>query len=745
MRVNRRSFLQLSALAGGGLALSFYHSPLAEAQDHGAPPDLTPQAFIKIAPDGMVTIMARASETGQGMRNMLPMLIAEELDVDWKDVHVQQADLDEKKYGIQFSGGSANTPMGWEPMRRVGAAGRQLLISAAAQTWGVPAAECTTQPGRVLHTASSRSASYGELAAKAAALPAPALSSVKLKDPKDYHIIGHSQKGVDTHGIVTGKPLFGIDVQVPGMLYATIEKAPVFAGKVKTANLDLIKTLPGVRHALVIDGSITPAAYTPWEPGMDPGIAIVADTWWQAQQARKQLKVEWDLGPAASQASEGFAKRAAELLQTPPANAVRKYGDVDAALKSSAKVVEATYEYPFIAHTTMEPQGATAHWKDGKLEMWTTSTLPIDGRGIVAKTLGIQESDITTHMVRGGGSFGRRLQNDYAVEAAWISKQISAPVKLLWSREDDVAHDPFRPGGTVGMKAGIDAQGKITAWRHHLITFGEGKQMTSGGGIGADTYPSGFPPAYALYTTAQPLMLRTGALRAPGDNAYCWVAQSFLDECAHEAGRDPLEFQLDLLSNKQAPWKSSGVDEVGDHEPTGASVLIPDRFKGVLELVAEKSGWANRKKEPGRGMGIAAWFCHLGYFAEVVDLSVDANNKVTVNHVWAAGDVGSQIINPQAAESMGYGGVIDGMAELAQEITLSDGRVQQSNFHNHPILRMKQVPPIDVYWRKTDYAPTGLGEPTLPPILPAVTNAIFAATGKRIRTIPLQKNGFSWA
>ena len=745
MRIDRRSFLQLSALAGGGLALNLYRSPLAAAQGPGTPQDLTPQAFIHIAPDSVVTIMARASESGQGMRNMLPMLIAEELDVDWKDVRVQQAELNEKIYGPQYSGGSSNTPQGWEPMRRVGAAGRQLLIAAAAQTWGVPEAECTTQSGRVLHAASGRSASYGELAAKAAALPPPALSGVKLKDPKEYRIIGHSQPGVDTHAIVTGKPLFGIDVEVPGMLYAAIEKAPVFAGKVKTANIDQIKALPGVRHVLVIDGAITPAAYTSWEPGMEPGIAIVADTWWQAQQARKQLKVDWDLGPAAAQSSEGFAKRAEELLQAPPATTVRKYGDVDVALKSSAKVVEATYRYPFIAHVTMEPQGATAHWKDGKLEMWSTSTLPADGCGLVAKTLGIRESDITTHMVRSGGSFGRRLQNDYLVEAAWIAKRIDAPVKLLWSREDDVAHDPFRPGATVGLKGGVDAQGKLTAWCHHFVTFGDEKHSTSGGGIGADSYPAGFPPAYALYTSAQPLMLRTGALRAPGDNAYCWVAQSFLDELAAAAGRDPLEFQLELLGNTRSPWAASQRDAVGDHEPTGPSVLIPERFKGVLELVAEKSGWAKRSKEPGRGMGIAAWFCHLGYFAEVADVSVDKNNKVTVNRVWAAGDVGSEIINPRAAESMGFGGVVEGMGHLGQEITLTDGRIDQSNFHNHPLMRMRQIPPIEVYWRKTDYAPTGLGEPTLPPILPAITNAIFAATGKRIRTLPLQKSGFSWA
>ncbi len=659
MQLDRRSFLQLSALAGGGLALDFHLSPLVKAQGPGGPA-LAPQAFIHIAPDGMVTIMARASESGQGMRNMLPMLIAEELDVEWKDVRVQQAELNEKIYGAQFSGGSANTPQGWDPMRRVGAAGRQLLITAAAQAWGVTEGECSTTPGRVQHLASGKSATYGELAAKAAALPPPALSSVKLKDAKDYHIIGHSQPNVDAHAIVTGEPLFGIDVQLPGMLYATIEKAPVFAGKVKSANLDEIKALPGVRYALVIDGGITPAALTPWEPGMESGIAIVADTWWHALKARKQLRVDWDLGPAATQSSEGFKKKAEELLKAPPATTVRKYGDVDASLKGAAKVVEATYEYPFIAHVTMEPQGATAHWKDGKLEMWSTSTLPVNGRELVAKTLGIEQSDITTHMVRSGGSFGRRLQNDYLVEAAWIAKRVDAPVKLLWSREDDVIHDPFRPGGTFALKGGMDAQGKLTAWRQHFATFGDGKQATSGGGIGRDAFPAGFPPAYALYTSMQPLMQRTGALRAPGDNAYCWVAQSFLDEMAHEAGRDPLEFQLELLSNKKAPWKSDGEDAVGDHEPVGPSVLVAERFKGVLEMAAEKSGWANRKKTPGRGMGIAAWFCHLGYVAEVADVSVDAAGKVTVHKVWAVTDIGSQIINPGAAENLVQGGIMEG-------------------------------------------------------------------------------------
>ena len=745
MRMNRRSFLELTTLAGGGLALNLYQSPFAAAQGAPRAPDLTPQAFIHIAPDGVVTIMARASESGQGMRNMLPMLIAEELDVEWKDVRVEQADLDQAVYGRQFSGGSGNTPLGWEPMRRIGAAGRQLLINAAAQTWNVPPGDCTTEPCRVLHRASLRSASYGELAARAAALTPPALSSVKLKDPKDYRIIGHSQAGVDTHAIVTGKPIFGIDVQLPGMLYAAIEKAPVFAGKVKSANIDQVKALPGVHNVFVIDGGITPAAYTPWEPGMEPGIAVVASNWWQAQQARKQLKVEWDLGPAATQSTDAFAKRAAELLAAAPATTLRKYGDIDAAFNSSSKVVEATYQYPFLAHVTMEPQGATAHWNDGKLEIWSTSTLPEDGRQLLAQTFAIKDTDITTHLVRSGGSFGRRLQNDYLIEAAWIAKRADAPVKLLWSREDDIAHDPYRPAGTMGLKGAVDAQGKLVAWRQHLVTFGDGKHTASGGGIGQDAYPAGFPPAYALYTSMQPLTLRTGALRAPGDNAYCWVAQSFLDELAHAAGRDPLEFQLDLLGNKPSPWTSGEHDPVGDHEPSGEEVLIPERYKGVLELAAEKSGWTSRKKAAGRGMGIAAWFCHRGYFAVVAEVSVDDRGGVTVTHIWAAGDIGSQIINPAAAENISFGGIVEGMSHMGQEITIVDGKVQQSNFHNHPIMRMRQAPKIEVFWRKTDYSPTGLGEPNLPPTLPAVSNAIFAATGKRIRTLPLQRSGFSWA
>ena len=735
MKVSRRCFLQMTAVAGGGFMLGLYDRPWAKAQ--GGAPQLNPKAFIRIAPDGTVTIMARGPEIGQGVRTMLPMLIAEELDADWNKVKVEQADLDEAKYGPQFAGGSMSTPIGWEPLRRVGAAARQMLIAAAAKEWGASSDECSTETGRVTHQKSGKSAGYGDLADLAARTSAPKISEVKLKDPKTYRIIGKSQRGVDNHAIVTGKPIFGIDVEVPAMLHAVIQKCPVYGGKVKSANLEAVKKMAGVRNVMVIDGTLSTAVVVPNEPGMEPGIAVVADTWWQAQRARNALKVEWDLGAGKTQSSDGFAKKAAQLLKTEPENTMRSYGDVDQALKGAAKVVEATYSYPFLAHGTLEPMGTTASYKEGKLEMWTTSQTPGEGRMLAAKAVNLAPEAVTVHLIRAGGGFGRRLMNDYMVESAWLSKQVGAPVKLLWSREDDFTHDAYRAAGFHGLKAGLDASGKLTAWRQHLVTFGEGDDYPAGAEIDKLEFPSGRVPAYALYTSQMPLLLRTGWLRAPGVNAICFVCQSFIDELAAVAGRDPLDFQIELLNANTVP--------LGKPQQGGDAPLNAERLKGVLEMVAEKSGWRERKRTPGRGMGISAYFCHMGYFAEVADVSVDAQNRVTVHHVWAAGDVGSHIINPRAAENMCYGGIIEGLSHMEQEITLADGQVQQANYHQHPMLRMRHTPKIDIYWRLTDNPPTGLGEPTLPPILPAVGNAIFAATGKRMRTLPLQRSGFSFA
>ena len=447
--------------------------------------------------------------------------------------------------------------------------------------------------------------------------------------------------------------------------------------------------------------------------------------------------MDWDFGPGKTQSSEGFAKKAAELLKAEPENTMRSYGDIDQALKSAAKVVEAVYSYPFIAHGALEPMGTTASFKDGKVEMWTTSQTPGEGRQLVAKALGIPADAVTVHMIRAGGAFGRRLMNDYMVESAWLSKRVDAPVKLLWSREDDFMHDAYRPAGFHGMKAGLDANGKVIAWRQHLITFGEGDDYPAGAEVDNMEFPSGRVANYALHTSQMPLLLRTGWLRAPGVNAICFVGQSFIDELAVAAARDPLEFQIELLNATPVPLDKK--------EQGGDPPLNPERLKGVLELVAEKSGWKDRKREKGRGMGIAGYYCHLGYFAEVADVSVDSQNRVTVNYIWAAGDVGSHIINPRAAENIVLGGIIEGLSHMGQEITLVNGQVQQTNYHQHPMLRMRQTPAIEIFWRISEFSPSGLGEPQLPPILPAVGNAIFAATGKRVRKLPLQKSGFSWA
>jgi len=747
MRLNRRTFLQISALTGGGLALGLYDLSLASAQGP-ARPKLSPRAFIRIASDGNVTLMARCPEIGQGVKTMLPMMIAEELDADWSKVRVEQADLDESRYGGQSDGGSTSTQNNYLPMRRIGAACRQMLIAVAAKRWGVAEPDCTTQSGCVLHLTSGQSLGYGELAADAADCEPPSMESVKLKDPKDFRILGKPQANVDNHAIVTGKPLFGIDCKVPGMLHAIIHKSPVYGGKVKSANLDQIKKMAGVRFAMIIapaktegssDANIEPGVMIA-AAGMEPGVAIVADTWWQAQTARKSLKVDWDLGPGVAQSSAKFDQNAAALMKGPPVTTMRSYGDVEAEFASAATVVEATYAYPFLAHGTLEPMDTTAAYKSGKLEMWTTSQSPGGGRSQVARALGMQASDILVHMCRIGGGFGRRLTNDYMVEAAWLAKQINGTVKLLWSREDDIAHDDYRPGGCHSLKAGLDAQGKLVAWRQHFATFGDGQRLASAAGMDATEFPSGRVSNYALYSSTQPLLLRTGALRAPGHNAYAWVIKGFVDEVATAAGRDPLEFQLELLKATPVP-----LPDAPDGRRGGNDTLNAERMKGVLELVAEKSGWANRKNTPGHGFGLACHYCHAGYFAEVAEVTVDVSNKIKVERIWAAGDVGSQLMNPSGAEAQVQGSIIEGMSQMQQEITLVDGRVQQSNYHQHPLLRMRQTPAIEIFWRKTEFGPTGLGEPALPPVLPAIANAVFAATGKRIRTLPLARSGFSFA
>jgi len=710
---SRRFFLKAGLAAGGGLMISLE----APWQANAAAPPVVLSAYIRVAPDGIVTIMSKNPEIGQGIKTSLPMIIAEELDADWKDVRIEQAPTDSRAYGLQFAGGSLSTPMNFDAMRKAGALGRALLVAAAAKQWGVPDGECTTSDGVVIHAASGRKVRYGALATAAAGLPAPNLSTLKLKDPKDYKILGRRIGGVDSPKVVTGQPLFGIDVTVPGMVYAVYEKCPVFGGTFVSANLDEIKTMRGVKGVYVIKGGTS-------LNGLLDGVAITADSWWRADKARKSLKVVWNDGPTADQSSAGYAAQAATLSTQPGAKVLRKDGDVEAALAGADKTLEAAYSYPFISHATLEPQNCTADVRGDKVEIWAPTQMPSQGLSLVAKTLGLPEANVTVHMIRCGGGFGRRLSNDYMVEAAAISKAAGAPVKLVWNRADDMHHDFYRPGGFHYFKGGLDKAGKLVAFRDHFVSFGRGDSFVDSGAMSGTEFPARLVDNFLLEASLIPCGVPTGPLRAPQSNALSFVLQSFVDELAHAAGKDPAAFKLELL----------GADRVFP----GQDPFDTGRMRAVLELVVARSGWGKTSLPKNTGMGVAFYYSHKGYFAEVIQATVPANGMVKVDKIWVVGDVGRQIVNMSGAEAQVQGAVHDGLAEaLGQKITFEKGRTVQSNFNGFQLLRMPQSTKVDIHFLITDNPPTGLGEPALPPVPPALCNAIFAATGKRIRNLPI--------
>jgi len=722
--LDRRRFISASLLAGGGIAFDFAVplQGLGASEPSAASAGQVVTAFVRILPGNRFVIGGKNAEIGQGAKTSLPMLIAEELDVDWQDVTVEQTHADQSLFGGQSAGGSRTTPREWVPMRRAGAAARAMLLAAAADKWNVPVSGLSTRSGSVLDRRSGRRIAYADLAPLAAQVSPPDPEKLVLKNPADYTIIGKPLMGVDTPAIVAGKPLYGIDVVREGMLYAVLETCPAVGGRLVSANLDEIRALPGVVHAFAIAGDGA-------QESLLDGIAILSQSWWSANRARESLAVQWDTSAVRDFSTESYRRQAQERLAGTAEAQVARKGDVKAAFAGAAKVIEARYEVPFLAHGTLEPQNTTALFQGGGIEIWAPTQNPENGRELVAKALGIAPDRIRINLTRVGGGFGRRLMNDYMVQAAAIAARVpGTPVKLLYDRGDEFRRDFFRPAAWHSLGAALDASGRMVAFRDHFVTFGRDGRPARAAEVPGEIVPANLLENALVEQSLLATNLGTGWLRAPRSNGLGFVLQGFLDEVAEAAGTDLPALMRELLA---------GAREVegGERAPPLGTL----RARAVIDRVLEMADWGKRGSlEPGQGKGFAFYYSHAGYFAEVVEVAV-ADGQVRVPRVWVAGDVGSTIINPLNALQQVQGSVIEGLGQAlaGQEITQVDGAVEQANFDTHPFMRIDAAPVIEVEFLRTDNAPTGLGEPALPPVLGALVNAIHAATGKRVRRLPV--------
>ncbi len=716
-KIGRREFLKLTGMAGGGLMLSF--TGLRAAATSGA---LQPNGFLRIDSEG-ITLYAKNPEIGQGVKTSLPMIVAEELDAAWEDVAVAQSPIDEATYGPQVAGGSNSIRVNWDLLRTAGATARAMLVGAAAVRLGVPPAEVATRDSHVVHQRTGTRLHYTELADAAAAMPVPDAGTLPLKSPDQYRLLGRRITGVDNEALVRGEPLFGIDQSLPGMKYAVYQKCPAQGGRASSFNESEIRQLPGILDVFSLEGNGNPLE-------LMPGVAIVADSTWAALSAKRQLRVDWDESDAARDSWSDAVAQAGRLRHEPGATRVVEAGDVDAALAAGAQRLESFYTYHFASHAQLEPQNCVARFTNGAVELWAPTQTPHRGIGNVANTLGIPPERVTVHQTRCGGGFGRRLYNDFMCEAAAIATRVDGPVKLQWTREDDMSHDLFRAGGFHQLEASLDGEGRISGLRDHFITFADRGRPVSGGSFRPGVFPAGLIDNLRLEETALEWRTRCGAWRAPFSNVFGFVIESFVHELATAAGRDHLEVMLEIFGEPR--WL----------DPGNPRALHTGRAAGVVRLAAERAGWG-RAMPAGRGLGLAFYFSHAGHVAEVAEVSVDAEKKIKVHRVTVAADVGP-IINLSGAENQLEGSVIDGLSTMAGlAVTFENGRVEQSNFDAYPMLRMPETPEVDVHFVASDFPPSGLGEPALPPLAPAVCNAVFAATGHRIRTLPISEEGFS--
>ncbi|WP_026997192.1 xanthine dehydrogenase family protein molybdopterin-binding subunit [Flectobacillus major] len=733
---SRRDFLRSSALAGGGLMLSFSWLVNAQAADKMATMNLPDQwnelnGYIKITPDNVIKIICPNPEFGQNVMTSLPMMVAEELDVDWKNVVVEMGPHDNVKLGMQFTGGSNSVRMYWKPLRNAGASARQMLIEAAAQTWGVPASEITTQAGVLSHS-SGKSAKYGEMASKAATIPVP--KEVQLKTPKDFSIVSHSKKNTEGVKVVTGKPLFGIDYKVDGMLIAMIQHPPAFGMKLKSFDASQALKMPGIKDIF---------SFKLYDDGFEQGgfdtrtsnemIAIVGKSTWEVMNARKKIKAQWEptgdiketmMGrggkrevtiPGRLETTSDQLALMAEYAKK-PAQQLRKDGDPETAFKNAALVIERTYNAPFLAHNTMEPMNFFAHVSEDKALVAGPLQAPGWMEPTLSKILNLPADKIEIQMTRMGGGFGRRAYGQYVYEAARISQRLKAPVKLIYTREDDMTYGIYRPMYTATYRAALDAN-------KNLIAF-----HVKGGGIPenpihANRFPAGAVDNYLAEAWEIPSNITIGAFRAPRSNFNAAAEQSFLDEVAEAMGKDPIAFRLDLL-------KRAKENPVGKNNEYDA-----DRYAGVLELLREKSGW-DKPENKGKKRGVAAYFCHNSYAGHVVDI-VMRDGQPYVEKVTSAIDCGI-VVNPDAAKNMVQGAVVDGIGNAFYgALTHKNGAAEQSNFHNYRIIRHNEAPKeIDVHFVQNNIDPTGLGEPPFPPVFGAVANALYKSTGKRYYNQP---------